>query len=506
LTFGQLENSIGALLGAEAASAVKAALPDLPSPEERTFPPLSSPREGNVIAGSVWETSYRIAEAAGQYVLDHFAAVTGCPATAPTDDCALLYLTALAEKAYRRPLDQGDRDDLVATFAEMRTAGNSVMEALPHAVTAILSDAQFLYRTELGDPAVSSPAPNGTVAISPHERASALSFFLLDGPPDPSLLAAASDGRLARKEEIVLEADRLLITPAARNNLQAAMYAYFGLPGLDAVIVDPTVIPPFSPVSLRESMKAEAREFLRVTLWQGRLADLLTSRRSAVNHDLALLYGVPLPNPPGPAPGDGLIPVELPAHRAGMLTQAGFLTTRARPNGTALIERGVMVNALMACSEIPPGHPYFETPVPNLTRSEAARSRARTPACAACHDRFDPYGLVLESYDVIGRYRIVDDQQRPVDTSVTLSSEVGGGEVKDAVALAHRLAGDGTFARCLATHLMEYALADGTTQVKRNDCALNAVMESFQASDQSFWALLRELATSPTVNLRRVDP
>src|SRR4030095_2560804 len=134
-----------------------------------------------------------VARHVATYVFDNFASVTQCaPAT---DMCAKAYLDAFAEKAFRRPLDAtewGDPDNL---NEPARPAG-TVEDATREVVTAILVAPPFLYRSELGDTSTPSVTPPG-LRLTPYELASALSFFLTNGPPDPPLLDDARAGTLS---------------------------------------------------------------------------------------------------------------------------------------------------------------------------------------------------------------------------------------------------------------------------------------------------------------------
>src|SRR5690606_40462479 len=93
--------------------------------------------------------------------------------------------------------------------------------------------------------------------------------------------------------------------------------------------------------------------FLNHTLWSGVLNDLLTSRTTFVNQNLATLYNVAYP-PAGSTPdADGFAMAELDANRAGLLSNAGFLTARSRPDVPSVVGRGLLVNATLLCAEVP---------------------------------------------------------------------------------------------------------------------------------------------------------
>jgi len=70
------------------------------------------------------------------------------------------------------------------------------------------------------------------------------------------------------------------------------------------------------------------------------------------------------------------------------------------------------------------------------------------------------FRLALDTYDVVGRFRTMDSKGRPIDTTVTLPDQVGGGTAKDALDVARQIAASGAFAKCMGRNLINYALAD----------------------------------------------
>lgn len=499
LTFNQVQASVSSLLGSAAGSMI-ATTYEIGDLKQRTFPPLLSAREGANITEVQWNKGDGVAQASGKYVLDNFATVTGCGAT-PTEACGHDYLLKLAERAFRRPLVDQERTRLAQLETETKAAGATVQEAVQYGVYAILEAPQFLYRTELGTDA------NQDGALAPYELASQLAFFLTDAPPDQQLLDAAARGGLATSADIEAQATRLLGTAGAQANFEAAMFAYFSLPNLDTIVIDQARVPEWGD-GLRNSMYHESELFLRDVLWNAPLGDLLVSRRTTINAALASLYGVAFP-PAGSTPGaDGFATATLPDVRAGLLTQAGFLTSRARPDQQSVVGRGLLVNASLLCAQNPAFPESLQATIAmvsatleNATEKQKADYRASNAPCMTCHPNFDPYGLVLESFDLIGKYRTMDAQGRPIDTNVKLPAAAGGAMISSARQLAEELAGDGAFARCMAKNLIGFALADRAVGV--SDCPTDAVVRRYQAgSDKGFGALLTEIAVSNTLSQR----
>ncbi len=498
LSFNQVAQSLRAIFGDAFADWIQAEH-EIALPTERTFPPLGDTREGSSYIDSKWQTADAIADAAGQHVFDQFATVTQC-GEAPTTECAQAFVFELAERAFRRPLEPRDRTALLKVYDDSVAAGGSIQESVQYSVYAIFSSPSFLYRTEFGaDVAVEGP-------LSPYELASQLSYFLTDGPPDELLLAAARDGALSAPEQIGAHVDRLLELEETRINLQSAVFASMGIGNVRSVVIDQGKVPEFTG-GVANSMYREAELFINDTLWNGTVPELLSSRTSFVNASLADLYGVEPPSLGVDADGFGL--VQLPEHRSGLLTMLGFLTSRSRPDEQSVVGRGLAVNDAILCQQNPAFPENIadqiqslnaELEAQELTERQKADYRATNALCAGCHTSFDPYGVALENFDIIGRYREQDDHGRPIDPAVTLPETAGGAEAQNAAEVGATLAQTGAFSACVATKLLTYALAE--TGVSGNSCATKAVADAFDGSDQSFRALVRAVAISKTLSHR----
>ncbi len=266
-------------------------------------------------------------------------------------------------------------------------------------------------------------------ALSPYELASAISYFLTDGPPDAMLLQAAAQNMLSTTEQVRAHVDRVLASPAGRANLEGAMMSYFRLTTIETIQIDAPTFPAFNE-GVRNSMYRETEEFIKDNLWMGKVSDLLTTRMGKINTTLAPIYGVP--NPPGATSEADFISVELPPQRAGILTRGGFLMATARPRATSVVGRGLQINEAILCNvnpafpeELGPEIDAVSAMLEGKTEREKAAYRAdKAHVCAACHTSFDPYGLALENYNAIGQWRTADEMNRPIDASVTLPTEL----------------------------------------------------------------------------------
>ena len=509
LTDNQVVNSVKALAGADVAARAIADEEIVPL-EYRGFPPLSE--TGNVINDVAFGLVDRIARRVGENARDDFDAVTSCGA-APTDDCARDYLIDFAERAYRRPLIDAERENFLTVYDECKSFGATIQEAVQHGLWAVLEAPGFVYRTELGDGDVTTPE----VALTPYEMASELAFFLTDAPPDEELLDAASRGELSTPDEIGAHALRLVATAATRANFEAAMTSYFGLASVVNVVIDPESVSGVEVnTGLLNSMAHETDLFFENTLWTGALEDLLVSRRAFVNDRLATdIYGVFAPTV---VDVDGFGEVELPEVRAGLLTSSAFLTRTSRPNGPSVVMRGMTVNAALACQTNPPfpeGNLPDTMPDPGASEHDKAAWRAAEPVCAGCHLQFDAYGLALDIFDGVGRVRTTDPEGRPIDPAVTLPETFENQPVESPAEMSAVIANARVYRACMAMNYMNYALSDESQGSARAispnqpaaSCHVDEVVRAFEASgDPSFSNLLVEIARSRLLRLRQGEP
>jgi hypothetical protein len=425
-----------------------------------------------------------------------YAKVMICdPAVMGREPCARTILETFARRAWRRPITSVEVDRLWTLANVAYTEGESFNFGIDLGVQAILLSPHFLFRVELdADP--QSPVPH---ALSTHELAARLSYFLWSSMPDDTLAAKADDGSLADPTVLRAEAARMLADPKAVSLVDNFAGQWLYTRKIGDVLPDPATYPGFDD-ELREAMGAETRLFFKDVIENKRSAlDLLDANFTYLNDRLASHYGLP-------APGSSeLVRVELgDGQRGGILTQASILTVTSRPRRTAPVIRGKWILEQLLCqapNPPPPGVEGFpENPSLGTIRERLAAHRAN-PTCASCHNTMDPLGLALENFDGVGKWRAKEPDGTDVDASGVLPD---GRSFIGAKELGEMLRADPKTPRCMSERTFIYALGRGAETTDR--CSIADITTGFNAGGNTMEALVASLVTHSTFTSRRGEP
>ncbi|MBN8248251.1 MAG: DUF1592 domain-containing protein [Verrucomicrobia bacterium] len=278
-------------------------------------------------------------------------------------------------------------------------AGSSFNDAMIAGYTAVLCSPGFVCVEE-------SPGPLDGLAL-----ATRLSLFLWNSIPDAALREDATAGRLRDPEGLRAETERLLGDPKARRFVEAFLDYWLDLRRMEATAPDATLYPDYYLDDLlTESALEETRAFVSELIRDDLPArQLVASDFVMINERLARHYGLP------PVEGVALRRVSLPAEspRGGLLTQASVLKVTANGTTTSPVLRGAWVMERILGRPLPPPPPGVGAVEPDTrgatTIREQLEKHRQQASCAVCHERMDPPGFALESFDVLGGWR---DQYR----------------------------------------------------------------------------------------------
>ena len=301
-----------------------------------------------------------------------------------------------AQLAYRRPLTDEQKADLVAIYA-----GAVAPEvAAKRAFIFTLSNPAFLY------PGI---GPQDDYAV-----ASRLALALWDSVPDAPLLKSAAAGQLKTEAQVRQHAQRMMKDPRAKAKLRDFLHDWLHVEEGAEIAKDQKEYPGFDQ-GLVMDLRTSLDLFTENIVWseQSDYRQLLLGDTILMNQRLAKFYGQQV------APGDGFQPVKMDAdQRAGVLTHPYLLATFSYTKSTSPIHRGVFVtrNILGRMLKPPPMAIAFMDDKfdPSFTMREKVTELTSKPACMSCHVTINPLGFSFERFDAVGRVRATDNK-KPVD-------------------------------------------------------------------------------------------
>lgn len=427
-------------------------------------------------------------------------------------------LLRFVERAYRRPLTEAENSDLLAYYQELRAKKDlSHEEAVRDVVVSVLMSPDFLYRLDLSASSMTSselalrPAALKTAAtfrsepLSSYALASRLSYFLWSSMPDGELLRHAAAGDLQKPDVLLAQTRRMLKDGRVRGLATEFTGNWLGFRQFETNnSVDRGRFSSFND-DLREAMFQEPIRLVEDTIINNRsVLDFVYGKYTFVNPPLAQHYGMP-----GVTGGVGnWVRVDDAARygRGGLLPMAVFLTQNSPGLRTSPVKRGNWVVQRVLGIRVPPPPPV----VPELPGDEAksdlpvremlAQHRAN-PVCAACHARFDSFGLAFEGYGPVGDARTKDLAGRPVDTAVTYPGGIDGTGLEGLQSFIREHRQD-QFLSNLSRKLLAYSL---NRSLQLSDESLVERMETqLAAKEYQFNALVETIVTSPQFLNKRI--
>jgi hypothetical protein len=415
-------------------------------------------------------------------------------------------LLKFAARAYRRPLLQQEREQVLAFYGSVREkSGLTHEEAIRDSVVSVLMSPKFCYRIDLGGANAPRGASTAQAARQPlpgYALASRLSYFLWSSMPDEELLAQAAKGDLRKPEVLAAEAHRMLKDDRARGLAVEFAGNWLDFRRFEENnTVDRERFPSFNN-ELRQAMFEEPVRFMEDVVRNDRsVLDLLYGDYTFVNPALARHYGMP------DVVGDKWVRVDNANSfgRGGLLPMAVFLTQNAPGLRTSPVKRGYWVVRRVLGETIPlppatvPVLPDDEAKLDLPLRDMLVKHR-ENPACASCHARFDSLGLAFEGYGPIGERRSNDLAGHAVDTHAVFpggSQGTGFAGVEDYIR-EHR---QQDFIDNLCRKLLAYAL--GRSLLLSDEPTVERMRTALAANGYRFTALVDTIVNSPQFVNRR---
>ncbi len=423
-----------------------------------------------------------------------------CRPATPAEEsaCASRIVSTLARTAFRRPVTDTDLASLMQFYADGRKApstgsGQAAFEGgIENALTAMLSSAKFLYRTE---PPPANAQPGAIYKLSDLELASRLSFFLWSSIPDDELLKLAEQRKLSAPKTLEAQVRRMLADPRSKTLTTNFAFQWLRVRDTAALDPDPYTYPAFD-APLRTAIRREMELFLESVFREDRsVIDLLSANYTFLNERLARHYQVPNVR------GDEFRRVTLTdPNRFGLLGKASVQMVTAYPNRTSPVLRGAYILENLLGTPPAPPPPNVEAFKENKegeqfkTIRQIMETHRANPTCNACHGVMDPLGFALENFDTIGAYRAVDAFTRTtIDTSGKLVDGTGVNGPADlrAALLAH----PEQFVQTLTERLTIYAL--GRSLEYYDMPGIRAIVRGGKATDYRFSSIVMGIVNAP---------
>lgn len=406
-------------------------------------------------------------------------------------------LLAFAERAYRRPLTDAERQRLEAFFTDVCRDKDHGVDAVRATIVRVLVSPHFTMRF------VTTPAGDSVAALPDLALASRLSYFIWSGPPDEELLALAKAGKLHDERALREQVKRMLQDPKVSRFALEFFGQWLGHRDfLTQESINRQAFPAFDD-AIKQAMFEEPTRLITHLIQTDRpITELLDGDATFANKKLAQHYGVPFKGS-----DEWELVTGMRAHgRGGVLGMAVFLTKNSQPQRTSPVKRGFWVVHKLLGEHIPPPPPDVavlpakETDTNGKTIRELMKLHVEDMKCARCHQRFDPIGLAMEGFDPIGRSRAKDLAGRPVDNVVKLSDgqELRGVPEFGAYLAKHRKA---DFTRTLCQKFLGYAL--GRSLQLSDQPLLDSMQAALDAKDHKLSALFELVATSPQFRNQR---
>ena len=426
------------------------------------------------------------------------------PQSAGIEDARQILLRLLP-RAFRRRIQPHEVDPYLTLTKTALDAGRPFLDALRLGLKGVLCSPGFLLREEW-------LSPEHPLRITNEALASRMSYFLWSSMPDDELTDQVSNARQVTPDVLRKQVERMLRDPKSERFVENFTGQWLGLRDINFTEPDAKLYPEFDEM-LRYSMVEETRRFFREILEKDEsLLDFVDSTWAILNERLAIHYQIP------GVVGQNFRRVAIPTGnvRGGVITQASVLKITANGTNTSPVVRGnwVLTNILGEPSPPPPPNvPGIEPDIRSATSIRNRLSKHRDiSACAVCHNRIDPPGFALESFDPIGGFR---KAYRTIGVGRTVNLAIDGKRVEfkygPSVDSSGELPAGRKFqnvrefkqflrqdepriAKCLTEKLLIYALGRPLTFSDRG--MITSVVQKLRARKYGFRSLIREVVLS----------
>ena len=401
-------------------------------------------------------------------------------------------LQRFMSRAFRRTVTDHQVDKFVAFYQEIRPEFPSFEEAIRETLAMILIQPEFLFLLE--------PAGEEKRLIDEFELASRLSYFLWSTLPDKQLIELATKGNL--RANLDAEIGRMLADPRSGRMVKQFTEQWLKLNLVENVAVNKTRHPGFDD-RLKIDMCTETQSmFAELLKHNSSATELLSSDFTMLNESLAKHYGI-----------DGVfgksfrrVPIPTESHRGSLLSHASILLSNSTGADSHPVRRAVWIRDRLLNdppAPPPPNVPSLEQANPEFHQLPVRKQleiHRTVESCNQCHRSLDPWGIALENFDALGRWRTDNpknsgdpSQTQPIDATVELpdGKQIAGADGLRVYLLEERKE---QFASSLVMRLLTYAL--GRSLELTDQSSVAQVLEQFAKDDFRLQGLIYKVVSS----------
>ena len=413
-------------------------------------------------------------------------------------------ITQFARRAFRRPVVKEELLPLLNYYTEL--SGDRVesvanedisYQTLGQVFQAILASPSFLFRSENSQ----NMQEGQPVAISDHELASRLSYFLWASMPDAQLTQAADDSTLSDPNVLHAQVKRMLADPKSKTLGEIFAAQWLGFSALPHVPRDP-IDNPWATDSLVDAMQKESALFFWSLVDEDQPIDrLLDANYTFVNEELAKHYDL------DSVDGPEMRRVSLKrSPRSGILGQGSILAVTSFPGRTSPVVRGNWILSELLGTPPPPPPPNvseFNERVAErhqLTQRQKLELHRSQPNCYTCHSQIDPLGFALEQYDWFGRFRDApDDRKLDIRGNLPEGKEFRGLNGLQSALLSERR---DHLVQQITRKMMSYAL--GRQLEYFDESVIQEIIEKVESENRTLQALIHAIVESDTFQMKQL--
>jgi len=390
---------------------------------------------------------------------------------------------------FRRPLTNDEIKSRVALARGLAEKQKDFYAGLRYGLASLLQASDFVFRKEVALPA----ADKKSYALDPYSRATRLSYLLWNTTPDHELLDAAQKGDLNTQAGLDKQVDRLMASPRLEVGMRAFFNDMMELDTFDTVSKDSILYPKWGSAIANSAKEETLRTMVNLSLKDnGDIRDLMTTKKTYVNRNLAAIYQLPFS-----FTGEW-VPYEFSkdSGRSGLLTQVSMLAMFSHPGRSSPTKRGVALMDILLCEPTPAPPANVDFSVVNDTSGalktvrERLMAHAGNPTCASCHNHSDPIGLTLEGFDTIGGRRTKEN-----GVVIDVSAAIKGDKFAGGEGLGKYLHDNPKFPACVARKLFAYGRGENSEDVSAS--AFKASYKAFTDSGYRLKTLIKGMAASP---------